>query len=572
MVLFNLLKPGRTLAIIAFALYLVSCGLFNEPSQYEYSYSSEANRYKIDFGNNSEKTITLENLSGRSVFLVTVNTSGVPALAGNIGSSYSINTARSIEGDTGSAEITSPVRPISVEGDGLVSGAFTGPDGTITRLEHPGAREFSRNPPALPVADRSVRGAARSSQGQAFSYAVGASRQFWVEDKAAVWKQIEAKLRASSTHANVWIPDENYNANGDGKNTLSYSQAQAVAVKFDAIYQYDTAIFGYEYGGNLSVDDPNYGGIDGDPKIQILVYDIDGDYTSGQTSGIFGYFWGKDLYKDGTSLPSRSNEAEIFYIDSYFTESYPDAIYSTLAHEFQHMINFNVKRIEKGLSSGTWYDEMLSMLAEDMIVPLIGIGPDSPDHPIKNRIPLFLSAYWYAGPAEWSSGDNVLISYSNTYAFGAYLARNYGGAGLIREIARNNAVNKDSVDAALKIYGSSWDNAVSRYGEAFIFSGTSKPSGCVSFDNTVSSTINGTAYTFAAFDIWKMLNRDKEVFGSNYSNSLGPAVFEGNTQYAMRPYSVLVRSYTHWRKVNGNITITVRKPVDTNIELYVMTR
>jgi hypothetical protein len=518
-----------------------------------------------------KETITLKNLTNNDIYLVQVNKSSARIHKENTG--YVINTARSI----GTGDEAGPIQLIPAYEDALISGFFEGKDGIITRLDHPGAREFIRNPPALSPANRNSGSAARSFQSPSFtSYNIDNSRTFWVQKNSKAsgsdssnWLQITAVLRASSERANVWIPDANYNASAGGQNMLSVSQAQAIANKFSLIYKYDTAIFGYEYGGNPK--GPDYGGVDDDPKIQILVYDIDYDYKANQNSGIFGYFWGKDHEEYHT----YSNEAEMFYIDSYFASMYPDAIYSTLAHEFQHMINFNVKSIEKGLSSNTWYNEMLSMLAEDMIAPLINIPTSSRDHPIQNRIPFFLNMYWYVAPTEWLD-DNVLISYSNTYAFGAYLARNYGGAELIQEIARNNKVGIDSIDAALKKHGSSWDNALSKYGEAFIFSGTSKPSGGASFDKTITKNINGTNYTFAAFDIWEMANNHSSYLDlpSNnlVLNSHGPVVWDSGYIFDMPGYSVLVQSNPDWMNVSGNMTITLKKPSYSNIELYIITR
>ncbi|MDR2096702.1 MAG: hypothetical protein LBP76_14460 [Treponema sp.] len=548
-----------------FGLYLASCDLFHAPP--ENSPAPKDASYKIDFGGNPQQSITLKNLSGKGVFLVAVNTGGTMADAAGIGGAYSVSTGRSIADGVE----TGPVRPLPAREDALVSGFFLGEDGTLTRLDHPGAREFSRNPPAPPPVNRN----GRSSQGPAFSsYTVGAGKDFWVQkdsqskdsQNSENWEHIHAVLRASSTHANIWIRDLNYNDSGGNDNQLSKIQAETIARKFDQIYQYDTAIFGYEYGGN-----PNggpYGGVDGDPKIQILVYDIDNDYKAGQTSGIFGYFWGKD-YLSGT----YSNNSEMFYIDSYFASKYPEAIYSTLVHEFQHMINFNVKYIEKHILSDTdtWYDEMLSMLAEDMIAPLIGIGSSDWNHPIRNRIPLFLSTYWYTGPTEWLDGGNLLFSYSNTYAFGAYLARNYGGAELVKEIARNDKVGIASVDAALQQHGSSWNNAVSKYGEAFIFSGSGKPSDRASFDNTVTKKIAGHDYTFAAFDIWKLPNQNRTYF-EGADDSWGPAVFPVDYRGGIPPYSALVRSQSQWLKVNGDITITLNRPDNPQVELFLMTR
>ena len=107
--------------------------------------------------------------------------------------------------------------------------------------------------------------------------------------------------------------------------------------KFDEIYPVETSVFGtLEYNATANV-------IPVGNKVSILIFDINSDATRGQTSGTFGYFYAYDLYKD-----TYSNEKHIFYIDDYFTKNATEYIYSTLAHEFQHMLNHINKKIKKG--------------------------------------------------------------------------------------------------------------------------------------------------------------------------------------------------------------------------------
>ena len=110
-----------------------------------------------------------------------------------------------------------------------------------------------------------------------------------------------------------------------------------------------------------------------DTAVNILIYDISGDGSAPlSSSGIVGYFWAKDWYTDPDLVKAgypdyHSNNAEIFYIDSYFADDEPGIMYSTLCHEFQHMVNFNNKSVNNNKPADTWYDEMLSMTVEDMM-------------------------------------------------------------------------------------------------------------------------------------------------------------------------------------------------------------
>ncbi len=112
-------------------------------------------------------------------------------------------------------------------------------------------------------------------------------------------------------------------------------------------------------------------------EITILLTDINNDNSS--NGGVVGYFWAKDNYTQSTV--AGSNERVIFYIDSVMYANndsdgdgnadnyWENIIYSTLAHEFQHMINFYQRVAKRGLATETWYNEMLSAAIEDIVLP-----------------------------------------------------------------------------------------------------------------------------------------------------------------------------------------------------------
>jgi hypothetical protein len=346
--------------------------------------------------------------------------------------------------------------------------------------------------------------------------------------------------------------DENFGS-GSSKNIITQKEAQDLADKFDQIYPLETKLIGYEYGGDPNR--PNYGGKDNDPKVQILVYDIVGQSGTVMAAG---YFWSKDFYTDAQLGGAyKSNLAEIFYIDASQVKNVPVYIQSALVHEFQHMINFNEKSVQRGVSSASWYNEMLSMMTEDVIGPMIGIPLINSYHTIKVRMATALYYYHSEGITEWGTLSSV--SYATKVAFGAYLMRNYGGAELLQELLANNTANIPSVTAALSKFSSglTFDQALARYGEAMIFSGSQKPSGVLSYDNTVTKTISGSTYTVTGFDVWK----DFTV--------KGPTVLDLNP-IEMRPYSITIHSTDGWKNKSGNFSITLQRPSDPNVTLYLM--
>jgi hypothetical protein len=282
-------------------------------------------------------------------------------------------------------------------------------------------------------------------------------------------------------------------------------------------------------------------------------------------TGLGGYFWQKDWFSqaelDRTAYPPplKTNYAEIFYLNSVYLDKLdPSFMYSTLAHEFQHMINFNLKRIRQGLTSPTWYDEMLSMLTEDVIDPFIGIPATDAGHPIRQRMPSFLATYNDYGLEEWVNGSAAV--YPKNYAFGAYLVRNYGGPLLLQKMLANNSVGIASISAALGEItpGMNFQHALDRYGEALVYNGTAPD--VISFNHDVTQTVNGKSYTFAGFNIWNMTR--------NPGPGKGPKSYAASDD--VKGYSVQLQLLA--TNQSGDFSVTLNRPVSPYIDLYVMTR
>ena len=468
----------------------------------------------------STATVNFSGLTGNDIYLVKINKSNSAVTAANTG------RVPDLMPDIQYNEIW----PLS--------------DEIMPRMGHPAADKLSANPPPITIEPFSM-------ERDAALPAVGDTKQFWVETyyDSNSFVQKPATLMASGTYGNIWVMNENINST-NSSNKVTTAIAQAAAAKFDIIYPAETNLLGYEFGGGPGGN----GGRDGDPKIQILIYNI---VNSSGSVMAAGYFWAKDYYTQ-----TGSNQAEIFYIDASQLVNVPDYIYSTLVHEFQHMINFNEKTIKRGLSSDSWYNEMLSMMTEDLMANLIGIPLTSSLHKIQQRLPYFLRYYYEVGITEWTTLGTS--SYAKGIAFGAYLTRNYGGAELIKNMLSNNAVNVNSITAALNQFspGLDFDQALSRFSEAMIFSGAQRPAGVLSFDNTVTKSISGYTYTAFAFNIWNM-NRT--------GGGQGPYAFDLNP-IDLRPRSLSVHTTNDWKNKTGNYSITLERPSNANIELYLMVK
>ena len=144
----------------------------------------------------------------------------------------------------------------------------------------------------------------------------------------------------------------------------------------------------------------------------------------------------------------RSNEDEIFYMDVHFLDKFPNLALGTLVHEFQHMLHFvnkTVKFSDGETMSETWYDEMLSLLTEDLFAKKLNVDlSEMMDVYIKS----FMADYSSKGLTSWYN-DN--LSYGYSYLMGAFVARNYGdGIEVVKEIASNKYFNIESIVEAIQ--------------------------------------------------------------------------------------------------------------------------
>jgi hypothetical protein len=484
---------------------------------------------KVVFAEQENTTVvTFDGLSGNDIYLVKVNTSG-----------FVVDAA-----GTGNARAASPI----FRNDGQTP-SYTSAIEEFPRMGHPEAEKFNANPPPIARGQGPQRAPA-----QAVNFKIGDTRKFWLEEyfDNGKWEEKEATLLAQGTYSNIW-----------GTGRIDSAKAQEVAKKFDVIYQAETNILGYEYGGGPAGD----GGRDGDPRIQILFYPIvdpDGNVMAG------GFFWGKDFYTQteiDSEVPKwnvKTNNAEIFYVDA----SLPLLlVYTTLAHELQHMIHFNQKMIIKNNpESPTWYNEMLSSMTEDVMADIIGIRPSSGFHIIHQRMISFLGMsdgngnYSRVGLTEWD-GD---YSYSMVFAFGAYLMRNFGGVKLLSRIVANDKIGIESVTSALDEFypGLDFTQALARFGEAMLFTGLEQD-GVLTFNKDITYALNGFTYNASGIDIW-----------SGYWNGYGiykPYIFD-LTPKELRPHSLSVHSDNTWLNKTGTFSITLDKPDNSDVMLFLMVK
>jgi hypothetical protein len=189
---------------------------------------------------------------------------------------------------------------------------------------------------------------------------------------------------------------------------------------------FDNSTPNFPNEGIYDVDVKTYGeppDFDGDSKIIIFLYDIQDDFATTRTATL-GYFFSVDQYNDGDPAigSRRSNEAEIFYVDTY--PQLDEDIFGidqakiTLAHEFQHMIHY-----AHDVGEMTFINEGLSLVAEHVC----GYGLRSNSRYTQNTNRNLLS---------WDH-DDTLPDYSRAAFWTLYIYEQYP-IGILKDFVNNH--------------------------------------------------------------------------------------------------------------------------------------
>ncbi len=413
--------------------------------------------------------------------------------------------------------------------------------------------------------ENSIRASSISKSTISYPQNVGATHSFYVYEGGTVSATLKKQITAHDRTLNVWVADDTL------KTTCTPNEADCIteaaidkmAVRFlktgsdNDIYEWITNIYGEEWG---SLSNSSY--ISSDKNITILFYDIDNDNSA--DSGTVGYFNPADIVNGQAS----TNQTVMFYMDSAVCQNLIGTGLSTLAHEFQHLIGF-YQKIKQGASSSieTWADEMSSMTAENFVNKKISAINDGStiavDSPAGDRIP-FYNEKNYLSLTTWYSGNDVYVSYGSSYAFGAYLARNYGGVGFFQNLIKNTSLvsGRDAVMYALNKAGcsDSFGVILQKWGASVLLSDKTDTSSVLGsgyvYNNEKSSTLNSMTYTVEALN-FHSYSKTPKIFEGSLSDNAGNNK-ESNAFYKVG--SNLTGSFSKNFNINkgGYITFVVR--------------
>lgn len=237
---------------------------------------------------------------------------------------------------------------------------------------------------------------------------------------------------------NLWLEDGEA-----GPDKMSDAILDGVLARFftdpGAIYRRATALAGAPWGTHPFADLIGPGG-----PIDIVLVNFDHDQ---EPYGLMGYFWSYNNFQKGPSTPD-SNESLSLYLDTETFYRSANGIglntqYSTLAHEFMHMVNFYQRGVLLDNTFDTWMEELSALMLEDVLAD--GLTPGY--SPIRDgRFPDYLNqgAYNCSLLAWDDDSSSACFSYSIAGTFGGYLLRQYG-IGFFRQLLRDNS-STDSIE------------------------------------------------------------------------------------------------------------------------------
>lgn len=420
----------------------------------------------------------------------------------------------------------------------------------------------------------------RGSSVEEVIYNVGDTRDlyFSVSSTAADVKKT-AKLYAKTDNVYCWVIEDDKNPwiSTTEQGEVTYTLAEKYSQKMEEMSKYVEAVFGplpenmiYSPNGSFEdcvkrpMTDLSTTGI----KINIIIGDIFSDNTNNMgnnDNAVMGMVCQKDLYASGvkgkTTVVDASNLGNYFYLDSYWAVKDENESYATIAHEFQHLIGFGIKYVEYGLEYDSYFlTEMLSMLSEDMMQEYLGISDSNT--PLA-RLPLFNRYYFLLGLNEFSQDEYMAIAYANTYAFGAWLSRQYGGTKLIHEMALNKYVGIDCmVNAVNTVNGKDYSylDLLRKYTQALVFTNTEYDYPTMNKAAETDITCNGYEYPMKAIDLWNLDDRLETVSSSSVKYD-GPEYFSSSRGYTLPPYGFTLHKIGTVDDDADSVTITMDKGV-----------
>jgi hypothetical protein len=356
---------------------------------------------------------------------------------------------------------------------------------------------------------------------------VGEVKPFWILDvDTNEYREVDARLIYATPHLYFW------SENGIEVDDQSVAELSETFEK--EIYPKTRQIFGSEWTP----------GVDHDPHLTIL-------YASG-LGGAAGYFSSTDSLT--LEVEPYSNESEMFYLSADYTT--PDSLYTygVLAHEFQHMIHWNVDRNES-----SWVNEGLAELAVELN------GYDTGSFTFFFAVEPDLQLNFWPGNDQGDSTPH----YGASYLFMKYLMDRFGEDS-IREFVANQRVGLESVDEVFSPknpelgQGFTSEILFQDWSVANIAAGSGLPFRDLGYKDLEAVPSFFSSEVIACDSDWQ--GRSVNQFGSDYFSVDCPGSFrlqiEGGKEVDLLPVDPHSGDYYFWSNYGDSSDMTLSQTFD----------
>ncbi|HEY9724595.1 MAG TPA: hypothetical protein V6D47_21515 [Oscillatoriaceae cyanobacterium] len=307
---------------------------------------------------------------------------------------------------------------------------------------------------------------------------IGSTDQFWINSGDSTTNgdyQETCVLKAISPHAYFYVDQAATN--------FTDAQVQQLVDQFEnQIYARETAVFGEpDTLSNLP-----------DNKLFIVISPAVDDF--GKARGVMGYFWSRDVLPDPAPDQHSNQKKAVFMTDQLF--NYPALTsFGTMAHEFQHLINFSHKAVNTDFSvaEDTWLDEGMAMYAMEVA----GYGLPAGDGLIAKDLDGFEQNPSKYSLTDWSANPNG-FAYGQSYLFVRYLADRFG-QGVIKQLIDSPTSGEDSIQAITEQHGETFGQFFRDWTVTNLINGTPLARGTVYNYNNLDLAGNYAGYQLHGF-------------------------------------------------------------------------
>jgi len=530
----------KLLLIISLGLFLFSCGGGSD-SVTQAVTTTSITSISNSTGASGTYTLSASGLEGKEVYALITND--------NLSSSSNLTVSIS-----GISSMTSSTKSSTVSKDEM-----------LPRIDIDG--KFTKN---LPTPIKGANLSTSKSSTVSKSYTIGTSYKTFAvtltnnsnSSSSDTETTVTATLRAQNVGTrtvNIWV-DNSATLN----NTYITNILNNFSVNTNNIYSTLTNIYGAEWASHSYSNLIPYTG-----EIDILITPLNQYYNSSASGFVMGYFAPMDTFTQtylNSTYPSAgyvSNESNMFYMDSnlfFKTTSltaeentyYHDEIYSTLAHEFTHMLMWYQKYVLRNASADTWLDETMAMISEDLMDDNITLESGTLEGS-KSRIDGFNTTYNNI-PVIDKDNSYDLENYASDGVFGLYLTRAYGTSSLafLKNIMQSTYTSYDAIENAT---GESFSTILQYYAKALMLSSDSSVIGTKITMNKTFSTSYGTyTYNFEPVNIFNTsyyntfnyLSSAVEGSGTSFRKLKGSTGATGNWTFTIpnnnMPFQIIVKN------------------------------